>query len=139
MKSRTRVSVVVVKDHQVLTFLAVDPHNQSQYHFLPGGGIEPEETAIDAAERETFEETGYRVHIDPFSATDREYTFSWNGETYDCLTIFYHATLIDQNLAPEPVHDADYNKKVVWVPVQKVDVFFSYSAEILDAVHELLR
>lgn len=136
MKSRVRTSVVVIQNGKLLTFLAVDPTSGKEYFFLPGGQIEEDETAPDSAERETFEETGYKVKVDPASNTDREYKFFWDGEDYDCLTIFYRAKLASP-VASE-VRDADYNKGVHWIPVEDIPKVFNYSAEIRSALEELL-
>ena len=136
MKSRVRASVVVISNGRILTFLAVDPTSGKEYFFLPGGGIEDDETAPGAAERETLEETGYRVEVDPSSNVDREYKFFWNGEMYDCLTIFYRGHLKAPMAAK--VADADYNKGVRWIPVDDVAAVFDYSPEILSAIEDLL-
>ncbi len=135
--SRTRTSVVVVKNDRLLTFKAVDPVNGKSYLFLPGGGIEPTETAPEAAVRETLEETGYRIQVDEFSAIDREYFFEWKGDTFDCLTIFYRGQLVSP-FAVE-VNDADYNKGVEWIEVSQIPETFAYSAEIKSAVLDLCK
>lgn len=137
MKSRVRTSTVVVHNDHLLVFLAVDPTSGREYLFLPGGKVEAHETAPEAAERETFEETGFRVETDPMSATEREYFFMWDGEDYDCLTIFYRARLNSPLQAS--VKDADYNKGAVWIPLERVKEAFSYSEEILSAVTELIE
>lgn len=137
MKSRVRTSVVLVHADKVLTFLAVDPTSGREYHFLPGGGVEPEETAPEAAAREVFEETGFKALVDATSAIDREYLFFWNGEDFDCLTIFYWGKLISP--MQTPVKDADYNKGVVWIPLAEVEKTFSYSKEISSAITELIE
>lgn len=136
MKSRVRTSVVVIKNDKILTFLAIDPTSGKEYFFLPGGKIEEDEAAPEAAERETFEETGYKVEVDPSSNTDREYQFFWNGETYDCLTIFYRGHIVSPIAAK--VRDADYNKGAHWIPVEDIPQVFSYSPEILAAIEDLL-
>jgi tRNA(adenine34) deaminase len=140
MKSRVRASAVVEHQGLLLTFRAVDPTTKREYLFLPGGGIEPDETAPEAAARETFEETGFQIHVDPMSAVDREYLFFWNGEDYDCLTIFYRGYLASPlaSLQAPEVDDADYNLGVVWLPVDQIPSAFAYSQEILAAVQELL-
>lgn len=137
MKSRVRSSVVVLHNDQLLTFLAVDPTSGREYYFLPGGQIEEDETAPEAAERETFEETGYKIKVEPTRNVDREYHFFWDGEDYDCLTIFYGARLLSP--FPAKVKDAPYNKGVAWIPLEDVDRVFSYSAEILSAIREILK
>lgn len=136
MKSRVRTSVVVIQNNRLLTFLGVDPTSGKEYFFLPGGKIEDDETAPGAAERETFEETGYQVQVDASSNVDREYEFFWDGETYDCLTIFYRAHLKTPMAAS--VRDADYNKGVHWIPLEEIDKVFSYSVPIRSAIEELL-
>lgn len=135
--SRTRASVVLLHNGKLLTFRAIDPTSGKEYLFLPGGKVEPTETAPEAAERETFEETGFRVRVDEFSAIDREYFFDWNGQTFDCLTIFYSATLASP--FGSPVKDADYNQGVHWVEVDKISESFAYSTEIRSAILELME
>lgn len=137
MKSRVRASVVLVHNSRILSFFAVDPSSQKEYYFLPGGAIEADETAPEAAERETWEETGFRVAVEPQSAIDREYFFYWDGEDYDCLTIFYWARLVSP--LQDSVEDRDYNKGVAWVPVREIREKFGYTEEILSAIEELIE
>jgi len=137
--SRVRTSAVVIHNNQVLCFFAKDPLDGREFHFLPGGGIEPEETAPEAAERETLEETGYQITVDFSSAIDKEYMFHWKGEDYDCLTIFYKGYLKNPFQAAKPVEDAPYNLGVRWIPVSQVREVFGYTAEIRDAILELME
>lgn len=137
MKSRVRTSVVVIHNDRILTFKAADPTSGREYFFLPGGAIEEEETAPEAAERETLEETGFEVSVHPSKNTDREYLFDWDGETYDCLTIFYWAVL--KSPMQHEVDDAAYNLGTHWLPVAEIPETFSYTPEILSAVQEIME
>jgi 8-oxo-dGTP pyrophosphatase MutT (NUDIX family) len=134
--SRVRSSAVVVHNDKVLAFKAKDPHSGREFIFLPGGSVEPEETAVDAAVRETLEETGFQIQVDPMISVDREYLFHWNNQDYDCLTIFYRGRLLHP-IAAE-VKDAPYNLGVIWVPTEQVDAVFGYTTEIKTAIKELL-
>lgn len=137
MKSRVRTSVVVLHMGRILTFKAKDPTSGKEYFFLPGGKIEEDETAPEAAEREAFEETGFQVQVEASSNTDREYIFNWNGEDFNCLTIFYRARL--KSSIQTEVRDADYNLGVYWIPLNEVSTVFNYKAEILSAIQEILN
>lgn len=134
--SRTRASVVVVKNNRLLTFKAIDPTSGKNYLFLPGGAVEADETAPEAAARETMEETGYQIQVDALSAIDREYFFEWKGETFDCLTIFYRGDLVSPFASK--VNDADYNKGVEWIDLEQIPQAFAYSSEIRSAILELI-
>lgn len=136
MKSRVRTSVIVVHNQKLLTFFAVDPASSKEYYFLPGGAIESDETAPEAAVRETLEETGFAIDVDVESAVDKEYIFHWNGEDYDCLTIFYRAQL--KSIFQKPVNDATYNKGVHWIDLADVPNKMSYNKEIFEAIQELI-
>lgn len=137
MITRVRVSTVVIHNEQILTFLAIDPTSGKEYYFLPGGEIGPDETAPEAGERETLEETGYQVRVEVSKNVDKEYIFHWNGQDYMSLTVFYRAHLINPFQSPKRVEDAPYNKGVHWLPLGRVKDVFSYNEEILQAVEEL--
>ena len=137
--SRVRTSAVVVHNNQILTFFAKDPYDQREFYFLPGGGIDPGETAPEAAVRETLEETGYEISIAEGTGIDKEYSFHWNNEDYDCLTIFYRGYLLGPFQTLKPVVDAPYNLGVKWIPVAKVPEVFAYTEEIRDAILELIE
>jgi tRNA(adenine34) deaminase len=128
----------VLHEGRVLAFRAIDPTSKKEYFFLPGGEIEPDETAPEAAVRETLEETGYLIEVFPQCNTDKEYFFHWNGQDYSVLTIFYRGRLVDPNTPAIPVNDADYNKGAIWIDRDKIDSVFSYNDEILTAIHELI-
>ena len=131
---RHRTSVVCIFDERLLTFFAIDPTSRQEYLFLPGGMIEPGETPVVCAERETFEETGYRVRVDASSEIETHYDFNWDGNLAHCHTYFYRAELAQDFAPPIVVKDADYNHGVVWLPVSEISEKFNYHPLILSSV-----
>jgi tRNA(adenine34) deaminase len=136
---RVRASAVCRRGDAILTVRAIDPVDGRQYLFLPGGAIEPGETPATAAERETLEETGYAVTIDPtVVAVERSYTFIWAGLPVACHTTFCRARLVDPTAAARGVRDADYLSDVEWVDLSRLDAAFDYHDTIRDAVRAML-
>ena len=129
---RRRVSVVIVSQNRVLVFRAEDPTNQHQYLFVPGGRIEAGESLEQAAVRETFEETGYRVACIKGLSMDRRYDFEWDAKVYDCHTTYVAAELL--SLDPEAVQDAPYNLGAHWVSVDVLPEVLGYHVDILEPV-----
>lgn len=54
---------VAVIDEEGRLLMVCQQHGEREIWMLPGGGIERGETALEAAEREVFEETGLRVTV----------------------------------------------------------------------------
>ena len=140
-KARTRASAVVVYGGRLLCIKAVDPHSKKVYLILPGGEVEAGETPEEAAVRETYEETGYKVETYERQAigtrTTKRYDFLWNNIVYDCTTHFLRAELISSVHSPDKVDDADYIKGYEWVSLTKLNETFDYHKDILDAIMEL--
>lgn len=134
---RTRASVVCRRGDAMLTVRAADPVTGRQYLFVPGGAVEPGESPAAAAARETLEETGYRVAVDPASEVVAAYCFRWAGKDYDCRTHFFRAELADPAAAPAVVDDDPYLLGVEWVAVADVDDVFGYHEDIRRAVRAL--
>lgn len=118
--------------------MAIDPTSGKRYYFLPGGGLEPGESEVDCATRETMEETGYKVIVEADSKITKQYLFLWNGQQYDCTTHFFRGHLAEAYHPPRHVEDQEYNKGPVWIPVGKVHAIFDYTLEIQEAVEEIL-
>jgi tRNA(adenine34) deaminase len=136
---RHRTSVVVVHDKKILGFKGIDPTSQKEYFFLPGGKIEADETSAEAAVRECFEETGYRVRLLADSELEKKYDFFWDGKNHHCHTIFYLGVLDEKWHEPHPVQDASYHQGVSWISKNDVAEVFAYDRTILAAVQKLLK
>lgn len=136
---RHRSSAVVVYKNKILGFHAEDPVSKKKYFFLPGGMIDPGETAALTAVRETSEETDYKIKI--FSDTEfrRKYDFTWNGKNQPCDTVFYLGTLDEPWHEVRAVKDADYHRGVAWIDLKDIDKTFSYNKDILWAVQKLTK
>lgn len=133
---RHRASVVCVDKGRLLVCHFRDPFDQREFLTPPGGGIDDGETAVEAAFRETLEETGYSVSIDKASHLTGRYDFLWNGRIYDCETEWFLGSL-ESDLAQE-VDDAPYNLSTLWLDLKDVSTALSYNKSILKSVNQLL-
>ncbi len=68
---------------------------------LPKGGIEPDETALEAAVREIAEETGLRTEVTEHLG-DVRYQFRASGETVNKVVNHYLARVVGGSLAYDP-------------------------------------
>ena len=134
---RERASALVVAENKILTFLGVDPNSEQEYHFLPGGLIEKNESIQECVARESLEETGYEVSPHEKVITS-EYDFRWNNNDVWCRTHFVKADLKSDFNTPKKVVDADYNKGVKWIPKDDFASYFHYNESVFESVKKLI-
>jgi tRNA(adenine34) deaminase len=137
-KRRIRASAVCVYRAQLLCVRLRDPLTRVDRLFVPGGEIEPGETAAAAACRETLEETGYRVEVAPASELTIHHDFTWNGVLLDVTTHYFRASLLDERGAGMRGEEPAYNEGVQWLALDQVDRTLGFCAPILGAVQRLL-
>ncbi len=134
--TRTRATTVVVRSNKLLVVKMRDPVSGKIYLFPPGGMVEAGETPIQAAVRETKEETGYEVSILVASELTAQYEFLWAGKNYPCLTHFYRAELL--SVEPVLAERSSIVLGVQWVDVSKLLQILDYHAVIRDSVLKLV-
>jgi 8-oxo-dGTP pyrophosphatase MutT (NUDIX family) len=118
---RNRTGVICLRNDRLLAIELEDPTTRKRYWSIPGGGIEPGESAEDCAIREMLEETGYRVRLTSDVFITR-YPFRWNAKLVQCATHWFTAELTSEEQAP--VEDAPYNLGSSWLPWPTSRVLF---------------
>lgn len=107
-------------------------------YFLPGGGIEQEESKIECLKREFIEETGMHIEVIEFVRKMIQYHLSKNtGEYYKLIGNFYLVRM-QKKIADviEPDHE------LVWIHIDNAreTMLLEYQAEaIIDAHNILIR
>lgn len=142
LEQRIRAGVVCVHDSPsgpaLLCIRMRDPSSGMLRILPPGGGVQPGETPRQAAVREAFEETGYRVALRDAAAQVARYPYTWDGVLRAITTHFFRAALLDDAARPAPIHEPSFNEGVVWLPVAELDRELSFEPVILEAVRALL-
>ena len=104
-KQRPGIYAVLVRNSSVLLTHQMDPQPEYQ---LPGGGIDPGESPLQALHREVFEETGWRIASPQRLGSFRRFVYMPEYDLWaDKICIIYHARPVRPLSAPsEPGHTA---------------------------------
>ena len=109
--------VLVVVEHEG-RYLLVHEAKHGQTWYLPAGGVEPGETLVEAAERETLEEAGVRVRPTALLALDQ----GWGGSREHQYTRFRYVLVAEPVGSVEPKTAADeHSLEARWVTRAEVD------------------
>jgi 8-oxo-dGTP pyrophosphatase MutT (NUDIX family) len=112
---RPAAYVVVERDGKTLMV-----QSGSGLWVFPGGGVEENETTVEAAVRECAEETGYAVRIsDDQHLFAREQPFYHSGSQrfYESRQLFYKAELVDDTPNPNKIADHDKSRRSDWLDI----------------------
>lgn len=109
--------VLVVVEHEG-RYLLIHEASHGQTWYLPAGRVEPGETLIEAAVRETQEEAGVRVRPTALIALDHD----WSGSGAAAYTRFRFALLATPVGSVTPKHVADeHSLEARWVTRAEID------------------
>jgi 8-oxo-dGTP pyrophosphatase MutT (NUDIX family) len=137
---RLRASAICEAEGRLLVVRLRDPVSGVEAPYPPGGGVEPGELPAETARRETLEETGLRVRVDPMLKVVDSYPFLWAGVDYEVTTHYFGAALegaFDATIAP--VIDADYNLGAAWMPVGEALDAMAVHPAIASSVSKVIR
>ncbi len=114
MVIRKRVSLYFVRDEKLL--LIYRWKNGRSFHVLPGGGVEPGETVVQAAHREAKEETNFDIELGPLL---------WQREPDHINEEFAYLVANFQGAlrlgGPEAVNQSPTNiYRFDWVPLEEI-------------------
>ena len=133
---RIRTAMICLRHRELLCVELRDPATARRFWSVPGGEIHAGETALEAAVRETREETGYDVIADPTTETVTRYRFRWNATVYDCETHWFTGRLSGPEAAP--VNDAAFLLGCDWIPVERLAGLLSDHPPIRETVLSML-
>ncbi len=111
-RRRMGAYAVLVREGRVLLTYQEEPLPEFQ---LPGGGLDPGESPVQALHREVFEETGWRISTPKRLGTFRRYTYMPEYDLWaEKLCLVYLARPVMCLGAPtEPGHEAVWTDGVL--------------------------
>lgn len=121
MKNRIRAAAIIIKNEKILLTKHVRSNEPDGGWWVPpGGGIDDSDISIiSCAKRETWEETGYTVSINPTPVFIQEFL----DKTHDALNVelFFSATVIDGELTTANNPDAGIETyEVRWFSIDEL-------------------
>lgn len=114
-------------------FLLIQESKYHQFWYLPAGKVEPGETFIKAAQRETLEESGIPVTIDGIIRI--EHLPNINGITR--MRVIFTAKPQD-NISPKTQPD-EHSLKAAWVTCQEMESLPLRSEEVIEIFNYIIN
>jgi 8-oxo-dGTP diphosphatase len=125
---RIRASALIVAGGSVLLVEYKNEHDDGVHYNLPGGGLEPGETLVEALKREAKEEAGVDVEVGSVAFV-YEYEPLKNGNIYGevhMIGITFACKLLEGSV-PRLPHNPDPNQiGVKWIPVSDLGAIQLY-------------
>ncbi|MCA1058849.1 NUDIX domain-containing protein [Rossellomorea aquimaris] len=119
VKHRTAVKAVIMQDDQILLMNS----NRGDYKF-PGGGLEAEETLVEALQREVREETGF-VHCvvrELIGIVTQRYMDLFDDDTiFEMTSHYYRCELLDREVIPQQLEEYESELEMTpsWVTLDE--------------------
>lgn len=127
---KTKVLVYVVANGHLLVNLHTDFLDAGLQ--VPGGTIEPGESATTASARELYEESGLRVSVAPIEIDRYEFVADWDDSVHDRTVILFLDNSIEtvpfEHVVSSGSMDKGIRLKYFWVPIYA-------ASRILEAGH----
>jgi ADP-ribose pyrophosphatase YjhB (NUDIX family) len=116
--SSTRVYAVIERDEAVLLVRASELTAAPGAWWLPGGGIDPLESPLEALEREVLEETGLALCGAELLDVTSDVRERRSGHIFHTIRIIYRGNVAEG----EPRAEADGTTDLArWVPIQSLN------------------
>lgn len=113
IKLFNRVAAILVRDGRVLTHEALNEQGQL-YQALPGGKLEPDETAIQCLVREMREEFAIEIDVDHLVFVG-EGLFLERGKRMHEIVLYFVAHLVDPEVE---VRSQEQGIQARWLPLE---------------------
>lgn len=127
-----RFALVICQHPDTGEFLMVH-EKQDRGWWIPGGGVEQDETFEQAAIRETLEETGVDVKLEGILRVE----FS-NEEDYARMRIIYFAVPVDKHQTPKTTPD-EHSRGAKWLNYKAIKTLHLRGDEPLDWIRYLRK
>lgn len=89
----------IIERNGEIALVEVEKPGYPPWRDLPGGAIDPGETAADAVVREYGEETGLKVAVDSAFTTADQYFVNPDGKAFNNRATFFELTLLGEDAA----------------------------------------
>lgn len=112
LKIREASRAILFDEKGLTPLLFVKKH---AYHKLPGGGIDDEESKIEALIRECLEEVGSEIEVDGEVGKIIEFRLKWNLKQ---ISYCYYGKVISKGNPDFTKKELNQGFEIIWVPLE---------------------
>lgn len=138
---RVRACALIIENDSILL---IEYEDERGIHYnLPAGGVEPNESVIEAVKREAKEEASIDVKVGPL-AFIYEYAPHLNANKYGdihSLQLIFECTLTDESIPKQPKYPDPNQTDVKWIELSELNniLLFPHLEEHILTYHQQKR